>query len=268
MSVPLCYYGSPEPLPPRRVLRAGPLTAVYEAGDLRYVKVGGIEVCRRWYAAVRDRNWGTVPGVISDEMTEETPERTRVRYTSTHHRDDVHFVWHADIVLQDGRIAFRFDGEAKSTFMRNRIGFCVLHPPETCRGQTATLWHPDYSKTETAFPAFVAPQNPFHDLAALLHTTSAGVIARWRFEDDLFETEDQRNWIDASFKTFCTPLSRPFPVEVKTGERVTQTVTLTVINPHPPEPTVPATSPRGGGGGRVPHPVHRCQPTNHLHLPP
>jgi hypothetical protein len=47
VTVPLCYYGSPEALPARRELRAGPLTAVYEAGDLRYVKVGGVEFCRR-----------------------------------------------------------------------------------------------------------------------------------------------------------------------------------------------------------------------------
>src|SRR5262249_17314115 len=34
------------------------------------------------------------------------------------------------------------------------------------------------------------------------------------------------NWMDASFKTFCTPLRIPFPVEMKAGTRVQQTVTL------------------------------------------
>ena len=46
------------------------------------------------------------------------------------------------------------------------------------------------------------------------------------FEGDIFETEDQRNWSDASFKTFCTPLVKPFPVELKKGEKVFQRVTF------------------------------------------
>jgi hypothetical protein len=28
----------------------------------------------------------------------------------------------------DGTVTFRMDGSARSTFLRNRIGFCVLHP--------------------------------------------------------------------------------------------------------------------------------------------
>ena len=40
--------------------------------------------------------------------------------------------------------------------------------------------------------------------------------------------EDQRNWTDASFKTYCTPLARPFPVPVQAGDRVDQRVALTV----------------------------------------
>lgn len=46
----------------------------------------------------------------------------------------------------------------------------------------------------------------------------------------MFETEDQRNWTDASFKTYGTPLDRPFPVAVSPGEEVHQRVRL-VITP-------------------------------------
>jgi hypothetical protein len=48
------------------------------------------------------------------------------------------------------------------------------------------------------------------------------------FEGDVFETEDQRNWTDASYKTYCTPLEQPFPVTLKTGDTVRQKVTFTV----------------------------------------
>ena len=47
----------------------------------------------------------------------------------------------------------------------------------------------------------------------------------------MFETEDQRNWIDGSFKTFCTPLRLPFPVEIPAGTRVHQAVSLTISGP-------------------------------------
>ena len=38
------YYGSNRELPQKTYLRAGPLSLVYENGDLRYVKVGDTEV--------------------------------------------------------------------------------------------------------------------------------------------------------------------------------------------------------------------------------
>ncbi|TVR48160.1 MAG: hypothetical protein EA425_14875 [Puniceicoccaceae bacterium] len=47
-------------------------------------------------------------------------------------------------------------------------------------------------------------------------------------EGDTFEMEDQRNWTDASFKTYCTPLGLPFPVDVRPGDEVVQTVTVRI----------------------------------------
>jgi hypothetical protein len=52
------------------------------------------------------------------------------------------------------------------------------------------------------------------------------VTARLDLEGDVFETEDQRNWTDASFKTYSTPLALPFPVPLAVGDRVHQTVRL------------------------------------------
>ena len=38
--------------------------------------------------------------------------------------------------------------------------------------------------------------------------------------------EDQRNWTDASYKTYSTPLRLPYPVEIHEGDRVWQRVTI------------------------------------------
>ncbi|HXI17040.1 MAG TPA: hypothetical protein VNM48_11775, partial [Chloroflexota bacterium] len=36
----------------------------------------------------------------------------------------------------------------------------------------------------------------------------------------------QRNWTDASYKTYCTPLRDPYPVEVKAGTKIKQTLAI------------------------------------------
>lgn len=223
-------HGSAEPLPERRTLRAGPLALIFEAGDVRYVKLGEREVIRRIYGAVRDHNWGTVPADISDLRFATSDLEFRVSYTATHRQGDLHFVWQAEVSGQaDGSIRFSFDGEAMSTFLRNRIGLCVLHPLRECAGARCRAKNRDGSSRELMFPRIIAERQPvpgFHDLAGLAHEMEPGLWAELHFEGDTFETEDQRNWIDASFKTYGTPLSLPRPVEVTAGTRVRQSVTL------------------------------------------
>ena len=63
---------------------------------------------------------------------------------------------------------------------------------------------------------------------------------------DLFEIEDQRNWTDASFKTYCTPLAVPFPRRIESGQRVCQRVAVSV-DADTNRPTRPARSSSGEG---------------------
>jgi D-apionolactonase len=51
------------------------------------------------------------------------------------------------------------------------------------------------------------------------------------FEGDLFEVEDQRNWTDASFKTYCTPIGLGYPHSIQQGQKIRQLVTLTTQGP-------------------------------------
>lgn len=218
---------------PPRLLCAGPLSLLFDAGDLRYVKWSGREVIRRIYAAVRDHNWDTVPGVISDLELRTAESAFHISYLSTHRQGDVHFVWRSAIRGgDDGSIRFTFDGEANSTFRRNRIGFCVLHPIRECAGSVCRARYANGSKQHLRFPDTIAAEQPvkwLHDLAGLSHEVAPGLWAELEFTGDLFEMEDQRNWIDASFKTFCTPLRLPFPMEIEAGARVRQEVYLRIV---------------------------------------
>ena len=162
--------GRTDPPPEARTLRAGPLSVVFESGDLRYLRLGDREVIRRIYVAVRDRNWGTVPARLADVTIDEQPDRFLIRYVAEHAEGPVDFVWRATIEGRpDGSLRFAMDGEARSTFLRNRIGFCVLHPIRECAGARCRLTHADGTTREAEFPRFVAPQNPFLELIGLSH---------------------------------------------------------------------------------------------------
>jgi hypothetical protein len=210
-------------------LRAGPLRMRFENGGLRYIKWGEREILRRIYAAVRDRNWGTVPALVSVLNCEAAERSFHVLFEAEHREREIDFVWRGEITGdEEGAIRFTFDGEARSTFLRNRIGFCVLHPAELA-GAPCRVRYANGSEYSATFPELVAAEQPItaiHDLSAITHEVAPGLWAEITFSGDLFEMEDQRNWIDASYKTYCTPLRLPFPLEIGAGTRITQSVEL------------------------------------------
>lgn len=232
----LLYYGIDEPLPEQIPLRAGPLSLVYEAGDLRYIRLGEREILRRVYVAIRDRNWGTVPPRLTNLRKEILPDSFRITYDVANQQGEIDFLWKATITGdRSGNLIFTMEGEARSTFHKNRIGFCVLHPIRECAGQPCSVEHTDGKVTSGVFPLYISPNQPFLDIRSISHEVTPGLTAEVRFAGEVFETEDQRNWTDASYKTYCTPLRLPFPVEIKAGTKVSQSVTLKL------QGTLPAT---------------------------
>lgn len=223
--LPVIYDGSGKAPPEQIQLRAGPLTMLYEVGMLRYIRLGATEVVRGIYAAVRDENWGTVPGELRDVQMDVRDDSFKILFTSDHGV----FVWDGEITGDaNGTITFSFDGEALTQFRRNRVGFCVLHPMDVA-GVACEVEHVDGTREEGVFPRYISPHQPYFDIRAIRHEVMNGVRAEVRMEGDAFEMEDQRNWIDASYKTYCTPLSLPFPVTLQAGEKVQQQVTVQLI---------------------------------------
>ena len=223
------YYGRDTPPRAWMPLRAGPLTMFFdrELAFLRYVRLGEWEVIRGVYSAVRDRNWGTVPPRVTNFEAVLREAAFDLTFDVVCRQGPIDFVWKGRLTGgEDGTIRFEMDGEARSAFLRNRIGFCVLHPIRECAGKPCVVEHVDGSCEEGRFPELISPHQPFFDIHAISHQVEPGVTAELRLEGDVFEMEDQRNWTDASYKTYCTPLARPFPVEVAKGTRIRQSVTL------------------------------------------
>ena len=209
-----------------KILQAGPIKIGYENGFLRRIRYGETEVLRMIYFAVRDRNWNTMDSRIDDERISSDGESFDVSYKCIHSNDGVPVMrWNATIQgRSDGTIAFEINGIMLEDFVKNRAGFCILHPLNVA-GSDCTIVHPDHTETERKFPVAIDQENPFRNIQSMSWTI-AGIPYTLHFEGDVFETEDQRNWGDASYKTFCTPLDKPFPVELKSGETVFQKVTF------------------------------------------
>ena len=226
LSVNVWRHGNDQGLSARQGLRAGPLSVVFEQGELRSISLGEREVIDRIYAAVRDRNWETVPPVISGLQVDAGQDSFRVTFDVDCTLRKIHFQWKGAITGEaNGTIVFSMKGVAHSTFLKNRIGFCILHP-DSCAGVACVLAHPDGSEERLVFPKSISPHQPFLDLCGISHEVLPGVWAELRFDGEVFETEDQRNWTDASYKTYCTPLRLPFPAKVEKGSVVSQAVTL------------------------------------------
>ena len=197
----ILYYGTDEPQPERIPLRAGPLALFFEQGDLRYIKLGDQEILRRIYVAIRDRNWGTILPSFSNIHMDIQPDSFQINYAVKNRRGEIDFAWEGEITGDPlGKIIFSMRGEAYSTFMRNRIGFCVLHPA-ACAGAAARIEHVDGQTEAGAFPELICaaqPVTPFAELRSLAHQVAPGLWAELSFSGDIFEMEDQRNWTDAS----------------------------------------------------------------------
>src|SRR5712692_5631367 len=127
------------------------------------------------------------------------------------------------------------EGSAASDFRYNRIGFCVLHPPDECAGRPYRGQTPD-GPIQGTLPLRIGPQRIvdgtilalFPAVESLAIDPEPGLTVRFDFEGDLFEMEDQRNWTDASFKTYCTPLALPWPKQARAGQTIRQRVTVSV----------------------------------------
>ena len=221
----------PRPLP----LARGPWSAELRADEVADLRFRGVVVLRSVRAVLRDRDWGTVP--VSVTAREHGADGIDLRLEFRGLGAELDAVLR---VRADGDVfSVEFLAENRVDFLRCRVGLVVLHPPQVA-GSPMTVTHPDGTTTPTRFPVAVSPHQPAFDIARLDWST-AGIGVGAAFEGEVFEMEDQRNWTDASFKTYGTPLDRPFPVLLGAGETVRQKVVVHAQgSPHPaPAPRRP-----------------------------
>ena len=126
------------------------------------------------------------------------------------------------------------DGEALTRFEYCRIGFCVLHP-DSLSGAAYEARTLD-GAADGRLPRLIAPQvlkeggvvPPIPVFEALTVTSADGRSVRVESAGEPFEMEDQRNWTDASFKSYIPPIRPGYPYVAEQGARFGQCVTISV----------------------------------------
>ena len=226
----LCGTQAMEAAPVR--LGAGPLSADFVNGNLRAIRHGGIEVLRAIAYIVRDRDWGTYEPALTDLAIEQSDDRFSVRYAARCDGPDGSRLDFRAMIEghADGRLVFDVSALPAGDFETNRCGFCILHPIAGLAGSPVTVEHTDGKLVDTELPLLIDPWQPFEDMRAITHQVRPGVSAECRMEGDIFEMEDQRNWSDASYKTYVRPLELPWPYVLPAGQINRQTISLRITD--------------------------------------
>lgn len=226
-SLAIRHFGTEEEAAGRRRIAAGPLTAILQAGALRSISLAGREIIRGIAFVVRDENWGTCKPRVFDLHISEHRGEIHAAYSAECRNGDGRLRYSAAIVAQpDGLLEFSVEAMARSPFLTCRAGFVVLHPLEGVAGRPVAVRHTDGSMQRGSLPGRIQPSQPFLDIRSLSHRLSRSCTVTCTIEGDACEMEDQRNWSDASYKTYARPLSRPFPYMLEAGTPLTQRVVV------------------------------------------
>lgn len=208
---------SPEPA--AALIEHGPWAFGLRGDEIADLTFDGSAVVRSVRAVARDQDWNTVPATV--DSVETTPDGLRLQLTLRGFGADISAT--VNVALTADSLTVELSATPHTDFRTNRLGLVVLHPPQVA-GHPLTVGTAD-GDNPTIFPTSVSPHQPAFDIRSLSWELD-GVHNRANFSGDVFEMEDQRNWTDASFKTYSRPLALSFPYTVPAGETVTQSVSF------------------------------------------
>ena len=228
-------HGSGDPPPQGRLVRFGPFTAVLLGAELRYLCVGEREIIRRIHVAVRDPAWETIEPSLRTIDVNQGADGLEVSADLRHSAEPLAFDCTVGITGSAAGLEYTMSGTCRSDFGYNRIGICVLLPPAGYAGARYVAVGPS-GATSGALPELIGPQLIEGELILPLFPAfeRLGIALpgdheiEFGFAGDLFEMEDQRNWTDASFKIYSTPLALPRPRMARSGDNLRQSLSMRV----------------------------------------
>ncbi len=199
----------------------GKLGFTLQDGALRHLSYDGVELIRGLSFLVRDSDWGTIVPRLTT-LSREEGEVFRQTFRAEYQTGNARLSTVLTIEACEDGVTFAAQGEVDGPFETNRTGFTILHPASVA-GCPAEIVHSDDTVETGAFPTLIDPWQPFMDIVSISHDRD-GYRVSCEMRGDTFEMEDQRQWGDASFKTYNRPLAKPWPYVLPTGEVVEQSV--------------------------------------------
>ncbi len=205
----------------------GSVSLLIGGDGLRGLCVGETEVVRGLSYPVRAADWSTLATVVLDEQFEQSAGR--VSRVTRFQAIDGSFAGRFEVWIDADPPHATATATVEIAALRklavNRAGFALLHPLAGVTETALTVRHPDGRQSQIAFPKHISPGKTAKDIAGLAHLVGP-VEVDIAFDGEVFEMEDQRNWSDASFKTYCRPLSAPKPFIMEPGVPLRQTVII------------------------------------------
>lgn len=219
-------FGSLEIKAPVRLVEIGGLSFALDGESVRSIKWRGVEVVRAIAWPIRNPDWITLAQEVHSEKFEQ--DESGVSYTLQFSVADGALECSLELrATPEGKLSAELAMTPTVDFATNRSGFTVLHPIAGVAGTPLELRHSDASVQATSFPLLISPDQPAMDIVGMHHNV-AGLDVDLAFSGEIFEMEDQRNWTDASYKTYCVPLVFPFTYTLAAGKKVCQKIDLTV----------------------------------------
>jgi len=203
-------------------------------GQISEIFFGDIEVSRGVTYLVRDENWATLEAQTSLRYQGNLTDN-KIEISGEVNAGQCHFEYTISVeATTDSHLEVTTTGRALSSFNANRVGLSVLHPASICAGAELEVFNSNGNRTKTEFPLLISPSQPVFDIKKLSFNMSNVTNVEMEFmsrrpdgTEQAFEMEDQRNWGDASYKTYVGSLQDPWPYQVKSGEIFVQKLSIT-----------------------------------------
>jgi hypothetical protein len=229
---------SARPWPDAFRVAAGGLVFDVAPEGVRHLTVGGHEVFSTLYAAVRARNWATLPfRTVSQDLQIDDHGCSLTREEIVDERLQSRMVvsW-----ADSGVLAATVEMVALEDVDVNRWGYNVCLDARLWVGADVLS-----AGAGARFPRRIAPQRAHQGVLQGLFPPADrlslrrpdGMIVHVESEGQLLEVEDQRNWTDPTFKIYSGSLRDPLPRHIGAGSVVRQSVRIAVTDlPSRPVP--------------------------------
>lgn len=195
--------------------------------SLRDLAIGDVRALDAIVFASRDGRWGTGDVKVESFVGHQDDRGFSIDFRCRHVNSDIEIDWTGNYTARDGELRASICGTPARRQCVNRAGFSLLHPIEQ-RGNTVRA-RTTRGRIVSQFPDAISPVPLFTDMVGMSIDLGHGTSIDVTFEGEVFETEDHRNWTDAGWKTYCTPLSHPPKRVITPADRIDQVLVFRAL---------------------------------------